>query len=275
MNEKEARSTTTQASAVQALQQTPEVAAMGPSAVGQSAELSGAAPAAGSKSKHYRVELKAWIPHSKVVDPEEAFRLTNRVGELADNTPLTDFDYHSHYRGDNHAGYGGGYRVLVVLDFDYDGTAITGMTKSGGYGTTHRDWDWKVTVPLIGQIASDKGTDAKTATKAMSQTATGKSFTLTMASANPLVMTMAPNIDSTLTGTFDGSGNLSLSYNTDMFPSHGIRVQRDGADILAPTIVNDASGVNALGLAGAAELGARLSLQANTGSTMVAGAFRP
>ena len=120
------------------------------------------------------------------------------------------------------------------------------------------------------------GLPARTAAPgAAAATAAGRTFTLSMASSNPVVITMAPDIDSKLTGTFDASGALTLSYKTDLFPSHGIRVQCNGSDLISPAIVNDASGVDGLGVTAAAEIGARLSAQMNTGSITVPGAWAP
>jgi hypothetical protein len=66
-----------------------------------------------------------------------------------------------------------------------------------------------------------------------------------MASANPLVRTWAPDIDSRLEARMTCEG-LSLTYNTDGFPSHGVRISVDGNIELTKT-VNDASWKEALG----------------------------
>ncbi len=70
---------------------------------------------------HYRVELKAWIPHEHVVDPVPG--VTN-----------------SQYRGDNHRGYDGSWRVMNWVEFDWDGKKISGFRGGDNYGTSHRDW---------------------------------------------------------------------------------------------------------------------------------------
>jgi hypothetical protein len=91
-----------------------------------------------------------------------------------------------------------------------------------------------------------------------------------IASANPLTIFPAPDINSNLDGSFDSSGQLSLNYKTDLFPSHGVQVQKDGV-LIHTSIVNDASGVNALGPTGAANVGTRLIAQVNTGTISLPG----
>jgi hypothetical protein len=67
-------------------------------------------------------------------------------------------------------------------------------------------------------------------------------------SSNPLVRVWAPDIDSELRTTMAGTG-MVLNYKTDGFPSHGIRVNRDGQEVMTK-IVHDASGIPALGPSG-------------------------
>ena len=57
-------------------------------------------------------------------------------------------------------------------------------------------------------------------------------------------------------------------FDTDLFPSHGILVKRDGV-VLHKEVVNDASGVPGEGALGAALIGAGLSVQANDGTRNV------
>jgi len=93
------------------------------------------------------------------------------------------------------------------------------------------------------------------------------SFSLGFASANPLVMTWAPDIDSAGTRRL-GSGGLTFSYNTDLFPSHGVSVSKNGSAVTT-SVVNDASGVNGLGPIGAVLIGQKLSSQSNAGSITI------
>ncbi len=219
-----------------------------------------------TKPSHYKIELKAWIPHSQVVDPEEPIRISNWLDTLSLPTKIVglNYVYSSKYRGDNHVDYDGGYRVLVSTEFDYDGRAITGFSGKGVYGDSHRDWEANATI--FGQkIYSKKDTETGIATSATFFSASATSFSLGMDSKNPLVMTFAPAINSNLKGVFDSSGQLNLKYNTDLFPSHGLRVYKDGS-VIHTSVVNDASGVPGLGVTGAAQIGARLSSPLNNGT---------
>ena len=243
------------------------------------------APAGGTaaaSTEHYEVELKAWIPHDKVVDPEEPMRISDwldTIEGLVDGVldslpfgavgPRLKYDYHSYYRGDNHTGYAGGHRVLSKVEFDFDGTTITNFSHSGSAGATHRDYDYRAWIEfLFGAASIDVTSGSGTESDTASGTWTGKkvganSFQLGFASANPVVMTWAPDIDSDGSGTM-GSG-LTLSYDTDLFPSHGVRVVKNGTAVKTQ-VVNDASGVHGLGPIGAALIGHRLTSQTNAGT---------
>jgi len=254
-----------------------------------------AAPASGSEAtagpaatkSHYEVELKAWIPHAKVVDPEEPVRASDWLDTISSVASALSppglraqlkYEYHSFYRGDGHSGYGGGYRVLSKASFDWDGHTISAFRQTGLYGASHRDYNYRAWLDLsvgVGSfskslgsldVASGSNTETDTASAATSgASASGNSFTLGMASANPLVMTWAPDIDSQLTGHVDAAGNVAVDYHTDLFPSHGFQVKKDGA-VVKSQIVNDASGVNGLGPLGAIEIGRRLTSFSNVGA---------
>lgn len=253
----------------------------------------GGAPRAEAASKvhSYEVELKAWIPFAKVVDPEEPVRasdwldtISSVASAIADalEGPITaklKYEYHSYYRGDGHVGYAGGYRVLSKASFDYDGHKITNFKHVGAYGTSHRDYNYRAWLELsagIGPfrktlasktVASGSHTQTGTATHATSGSATSANqFSLGMSSANPLVMTWAPTIDSDMTGKLDPSGDMAIHFDTDLFPSHGIQVTRDGA-VIKTQVVNDPSGINPLGPIGAIDIGRRLVSHSNHGTT--------
>ncbi len=184
-----------------------------------------------------------------------------------------DFEFHSEYRGDNHGGYEGSYRVLSSIEFDFDGVSITNVKRVGDYGTTHRDWEAKATLNLLfGELTVGEWSDTEegTATSATGQSASQSSFSLSIASANPLVMTWAPEINATLNGTIASDGTLSLSYDTDLFPSHGIQVSRDG-QVIHTAVTNNAERVKAQGAVGAANVGARLMMQENEGGITIPG----
>jgi hypothetical protein len=265
----------------------------GVAAAGTEQETGGVAAAASGGMKaasapppatkeHYKVEMKAWIPHDKVVDPEEPARVSDwlqSIDDIVDSVPGTglianpEYEYHSYYRGDNHDGYGGSYRVLSVIEFDWDGKSISNVTGTGDYGASHRDWDARAWVEtLLGDIplGSDSGSESARATSATSKSGGGNTFSLGIASANPLVLTWAPNINANLTGTIARDGRLTLDYSTDFFPSHGVQVSRNGKAIHT-AITNNASGVNALGAVGAVNVGARLMNQGNSGGAVLPG----
>lgn len=203
---------------------------------------------------HYHVELKAWIPVAHVVDPLAPYPVPAQVYLH----PLCQFPgifvlggtvMFSQYRGDNHAPYPGGYRVLSAFDFDWNGHNLVNASvpSYAHYGTTHLD---KV---QIDPLSTTTCVDQQTATSATSGAATGAtSFSLSYSSANPL-QPFAPTIDGTLRGTMSPSGTLSLSYDTDLIPSHGIQVTRDGIRILQ-AVVNDASCLGSSNLTGATGL---------------------
>ncbi len=231
----------------------------------------------------YKIELKAWIPHHRVVDPEEPARAsdwldsyTDVVGTIIKNLPMfplvspprPEYEFQSRYHGDNHKGYDGSHRVINTVTFSFDGSTITGFSKSGNCGATHRYWSWQLWIAFAGRKWGKKtksGKASKTATPNVTARKTGaRSFTMSFAASNPLIMGPAPDIDSTLNGVFDASGALHLSYQTDLFPSHGVRVYKGGT-VAKTRVINDASSVNALGVVGAANVGYRLSRQSNVG----------
>ncbi len=268
-----------QRSAVPAASATPME---GPGATGGGATT---AAAGGTGTSHYVVELKAWIPHDKVVDPEEPARasdwldsISGVVDSVLDSMPFSavgprlKYDFHSYYRGDNHAGYDGGHRVISKAEFDFDGTTVSSFKHTGNAHASHRDYDYRAWIEFLYglasiEVTSGAGSESATAGGSWSGATAGpNSFDLGFASANPLVMTWAPDIDSTGHGTL-GSG-LTFSYNTDLFPSHGVRVYKNGSAV-ETKVVNDASGVNGLGPIGAALIGHRLTSQTNAGSITV------
>ena len=144
---------------------------------------------------------------------------------------------------------------------------------TGDYGASHRDWNARAWVEtLLGDfpLGSDSGSESARATSATSKSGSGNTFSLGIASANPLVLTWAPNINANLTGTIARDGSLSLSYSTDFFPSHGVQVSRNGK-VIHTAITNNAAGVNALGPVGAVNLGAKLMNQGNSGGAVLPG----
>jgi hypothetical protein len=198
--------------------------------------------------EHYRIELKAWIPHARVADPED---------------PPTGDD--TYYRGDAHAGFDGSHRVLNWLEFDSDGFTITKLTGGDDYGETHRDYY------EAGEIVKS---DTGRATEATSRTLKSDyELDMSIASANPLVRVWAPDIDSSLHIAVVG-GALVLRWKTDGFPSHGIRVYRDGK-VVETLVVNDASAVKVEGVEGLVQIAAGLTRWERNGHFFVMPARTP
>jgi len=165
-------------------------------------------------TNHYRVELKAWIPFHWVVDPESA-----GIGKYQ----------HSEYEGDGHNGYDGSYRVIAWVEFEWDGYKIKGFKSGEEYGLTRRR-----------ALLLSKTAKATCCTKV--EQLDDRTFTIEIDSKNPLTFgqSMTPAIDSFLEWTFSGSELIIVKTTTDAFPSHGVRVLREGKPVRT-MIVNDAS----------------------------------
>ena len=251
---------------------------------GETAAVTGTAPTGGGGTggtggathvDHYKVELKAWIPHRQVVDPEEPLRASDWLDTLtsiAGHGPASlQYEYHSHYGGDNHTGYDGTSRAQASIEFDWDGTTISGfrMSTPTGASPSHRHYNYRAWVETLWgagpdfEIASGSDTDTGPAGGGCSGRAAGTNGHLTIAAPNLMTMGPAPDINSDLDFFLAGS-TMNLVWLTDLFPSHGYRVYKNGAAIKTQ-VVNDASGVNAEGVAGAVNLGTRLISQTNVG----------
>ena len=175
-------------------------------------------PGHASEVDHYTVELKAWIPQATVPATINS-PVVCAVGQYM-GAP-------KHYKGDDHVGYDGSYRVLVTYSFTWDGNRIGDVAVDVKYGATH--------------LMQDGCPDlVKTVTREGDVTASGaSSFQMHMSSANP-IEPFAPTIDSTLKGTFTRPDELSLDLKSDKFPSHGFRVIKNG-QIIATVVDFDAS----------------------------------
>jgi hypothetical protein len=240
---------------------------------------------------HYTVELKAWIPQSEVVDPLATY---NRVkdappGALPSGVVGADVDvkYRSRYRGDNHNGYDGSWKAKSSIEFDYDKSSkkITNLrVKDSDISTTHRDWHWDAYAqlqvgpftPIEKKIASDTGTEAgRGSGKVYGRQSGSDGFSLGFIATNRVQDRKipgrydTPSIDSDLDGSFSADGKtMTLKYDTDLFPSHGFQVSKNG-NVIATDITNDASGVDVSGGDGAANIGYRLSRQSNEGESQI------
>lgn len=218
---------------------------------------------------HYRVELKAWIPQSAVVDPARPIRAPWHAADLGCFTPPADVAgrtfVESTYRGDGHTNYDGLYRVLAWVEFDWNGSTITNVTQGGLYGVTYNDIVYEMPGGL-NQQCSRSGQ----ATSSAYGDANGSTFGLRISSANPLTVpqSLTPNIDSKLDGSISSTGALTLRYQTDQFPSHGFRVIEDGKTIATDVVTNVAC-LKPLGMYGFALLLKRLNLSEPAGTVTV------
>lgn len=226
-------------------------------------------------TERYRVEVRAWIPHPRVVDPvhpvPEPHPHVNSVDSMhACGTVPGPLWQSSTFRGDNHRGFDGGYRGRVWVEFTWDGTAISAVRTTHDplqlYGVTHRDF---VIDPIPG--AARKCTESERPTQAAAVTPSGTAgLHLDLHTSNPLVdwfpkLGHAPAIDSDLWIGFPSRTQIKFTAKTDEFPDHGFRAWRNGKPFYTRA-VNQAACVNALGPIGAWNLFHRLISQTNTGS---------
>jgi hypothetical protein len=195
-------------------------------------------PAAKTEAARYRVELKAWIPHTVLYEAPPGADICQQW------VPGTSM----WYEGDNHTDYAGSYRVLVSYDFIWDGNKISDLSVDGLYGTT--------TLHMAGPLPNWQCENTGHATKSTDVTADGNTFTLSLSSANPL-QHLAPPINSKLTATMISSDEMRVKIQTDEFPSHGFAVYKNGAPI-ATVVEFDASCVPNTGARAAALIGNRL-----------------
>lgn len=224
---------------------------------------------------HYRIDMKAWIPQASVVDPEQPITLSYPLAAVIHFPchvpspfliPFTTVS--TRYQGDGHAGFDGSYRVMSSVEFDWDGKQVlnTRVPTDPHFGTTH----------LLATYSNFLNTTncelaSGTATSATSASATGTSFAVSYSAANPVVRLPAPAIDGDTTGTVAADGTVSFHFRTDLFPSHGVRVSKDGAPQLTD-IVNDASclpNFAVRGLVGLGVIATGLSTQSNQGDRTV------
>jgi hypothetical protein len=242
-----------------------------------------AAPGATTPSKrHYRLEAKAWIPQFHVVDPEAPLGITAILGvspRALEKRMLRTMPpgsqptgYESHYRGDSHTAYDGGYRVLQAIEFDWDGEKIHNVSVPAivHFGASHRD----VRIRYFDLRALDsrdaEDTESATATGTVTQQSTDREVHIGIHSANPLTAAPSPDIDADVSlflssdPTF-GTEEVTVRWTTDLMPSHGFRLIRDDTEI-ATQITNDISGITPTGPGAAAEIFIRLNSKANTGA---------
>jgi hypothetical protein len=192
---------------------------------------------------HFSVELKAWIPHPSIVDPENPIVLPyfayRRCAALPFAQSLVALTA-SRAAGDNHASYDGSARVRSALEFDFDGQKITNSQAIGALG---RSWLMIVHVNPAAASTLAACSVPRQQTCCVSAASTSpQGFFVNYAAKYPFT---PPVVTPAIDGRIDvvvapADGSLRIQYSVNWFPSHGVQVIRDGKT-LATAIVNDAS----------------------------------
>lgn len=200
-------------------------------------------PATGDTT-HYTIEMRTWIPQPLAVDPEQApdFVQPFAVAALTRSpcytpaVPLIPFTFvTNHYRGDDHEGFDGSFRVRAAVSFDWDGEQISNPSKETDFGTSVLEATYAYpfdTTTCV--VASDRATEA-----ADFQVLPDASVLGFYSAADP-IPAIAPTVDATVTAAVAADGTIAMHFQTDEFPSHGIRVTRNGI-VQRTDLVNDAA----------------------------------
>jgi hypothetical protein len=227
--------------------------------------------AANGNVDHYGIELRAWIPQASVVDPLES---ANRYKDA----PLIPVKYESQYRGDNHTIYDGSSRASSEVEFDYNKdtgemTNFRVKDSENNISATSRDWSWTATATDV--ITGAGVEEAKGSGRVYGQQTDSDSFSMGFSATNRVQDEKipgdldTPSIDSRLDGSISANGEImTLKYDTDLFPSHGLRVIKNGEEVLTG-IVRDASGVPTQGVLGAGSIFIGLTSQVNEGEIKI------
>jgi hypothetical protein len=234
---------------------------------GFTAPRSGPSPDGLPPTVKYTITLKAWIPFESVVDPfiptALPYAITNKpfVLGLVDPNCLTDKDgdlkgtsVESEYHGDGHADFLGSYRILLRIDFSFDGLIFDFKVSDKETGQTTRTKTYTKKDFLA--VCHDS---ARAKFDGGAETTGGNSFKMNISGANPLAF-VAPPIRASLTGQVQPNGDIKFKITTGDFPSQGIQVIADNKTILTD-IANDASCLSksaVTGLTGAVNLGTGL-----------------
>jgi hypothetical protein len=176
----------------------------------------------------YRIELKAWIPHSSVTGPPIA------IAGVCNNVTGT-----ASYSGNDHVGYDGDYKALVAYEFTFDGAHMADVAVDITYGET---------VGWTGSLCSYRAR----ATSSGNVRLKDDGVELSMDTKNPLVPG-SPSINAELQFRMASVDEMVLRHSMDAFPSHGFRVWRNG-QLIATAVDYDAICKNVKGKLGAATI---------------------
>jgi hypothetical protein len=210
-------------------------------------------------TQHFHIELKAWIPQPRVVNPINPIPIP--VGTLRGifpscaNPPLTLV--YSEFHGDGHAGYDGDYRVFVTADFDWDGKEIKNFQSNvgnGNYGTTTLFETYTLigTSQILAQCSLSKTATCCVAARVLKP----NFFVMTINSGNPFFPGVAPPIKATINATIAEDGSIHFTGLVNQFPSKALKVVLNGNTLDTDTIVDASCLANdkVLGIGGAHRL---------------------
>jgi hypothetical protein len=197
----------------------------------------------------YEIEIRAWIPFAVVVDPLQPttrFYPDTLVPPLSTISPncyrptLTDVaktNVTAVFRGDGHIGFEGSYRMAQRIEFAFDNREISNFAVTAGFphvGTTHRDKVYYRGPTSAGDILARCSNTGTAPDGTAAGRTGGNAFSVSYRGANPLISS-APSFAQHVTAVIDSEGRIDLSFTVTNFPSHAIRVTRDGAIVLTAT----------------------------------------
>jgi len=190
----------------------------------------------------------------------------------------------SQFLGDRHVNYGlidseeKDYRILSWVEFDFNGDEIFNFTQNKLAGISTR----ALVVGSVkdGTLLCTQSAQADTSVIPPSILMDNHTFQMTVKGTDGLApqnpndllpicarlgqfrqqcvqilrrIPATPSLDGELQGVITSEGDLQFSYTTDLFPSYGIGVTRNGHHYMSP-VITDASCVEAKGVIGAANL---------------------
>jgi hypothetical protein len=213
---------------------------------------------------HFRIELKAWIPHDEIPIPEVSLvRLVSRGArlrvpiwpQLLPFVPAFGTYLEGFYHGDGHVDYNGSFRVRLACECDFEEGKITDFTSTGPeccesiayleVGTFLRLWPgkeriWKLPEVRHTALAAPVGDARQTS---------DREITMWFRAGVPLTTVpkkLTPQINCRVVVSID-ERQLTIKHQTALFPSYGVSLQLDGAECLGPDVLYDASTVEVSG----------------------------
>jgi hypothetical protein len=225
------------------------------------------------EAQHFHIELKAWIPQPRVVNPlapvtepfstylAKSLPFGTNCFVPQPNLAKGTFVY-SEFHGDGHLGFDGEFRADVTVDFNWDGTKIK------NFQTDVNQQNFGTTTLFVTYLVPIQGTQQcqlqKTATCCVTAAMTGShTFKLGIDAGIPFFPSaVTPAIFANVTGSILPDGAMDFTGTTGGFPSKGIQVSLNG-QVLDTEIFVDAgclSNGQVLGLNGARRLAEGLLL---------------